>query len=41
MKFIVISISGNFEKPIDNNIKLVGGGSSKEGNVLLNGKPIW
>ena len=38
---LVIYISGNFEKSVSNNITLVGGGSNKEGNVLLNGKPIW
>ena len=37
----VISIAGHFEKSVSNNITLVGGGSNKEGNVLLNGKPIW
>merc|ERR1712172_455531 len=31
---------GDLEKSVANNITLVGGGSDKEGNVLLNGKPI-
>ena len=34
-------ISGDLEKSVTDNITLVGGGSNKEGNVLLNGKPIW
>ena len=46
---LVISISGNYEKSIDKNIelvrsnsvRLVGGESNREGNVLLNGRPIW
>ena len=41
LKIKTFLISGDLEKSVANNIKLVGGGSNKEGNVLLNGKPIW
>ena len=41
VKIKTFFISGDLEKSVANNITLVGGGSNKEGNVLLNGKPIW
>ena len=31
----------NFTPPINTTIELVGGNNTKEGNVLLNGSPIW
>ena len=42
MKFkLDIFLKGDFEKSIGNSIALGGGESNKEGNVLLNGKPVW
>ena len=31
----------DYEPPSNNTIELVGGNNTKEGNVLINGNPIW
>ena len=40
-KFEAAGVICDYEPPSHTTIELVGGNHTKEGNVLLNGKPIW